>query len=148
MPASTMDPISAVLKTSFHGGATKNASIDDKMDGSLKKSLLAPIQFDAPVRHVPALSSDQRTKYIVLSSTSSAEKRPGGGSSSPQQGGGGGGAVTKVDQVPAPRVCLYPRENVQLGYKNIVGPGAGMINMGNTCYLNSTLQVRFINVFK
>ena len=141
MPASTMDPISAVLKTSFHGGATKNASIDDKMDGSLKKSLLAPIQFDAPVRHVPALSSDQRTKYIVLSSTSSAEKRPGG-SSSPQQGGGGGGAVTKVDQVPAPRVCLYPRENVQLGYKNIVGPGAGMINMGNTCYLNSTLQVR------
>jgi hypothetical protein len=22
-----------------------------------------------------------------------------------------------------------------------VGPGAGMINMGNTCYLNSTLQV-------
>merc|ERR1719187_1285764 len=52
---------------------------------------------------------------------------------------------------PGPVAVLYPswtkslynRDLVQLGYKTAPGPGAGMINMGNTCYLNSTLQALF-----
>lgn len=52
----------------------------------------------------------------------------------------------KGAELPTPRQILYPREKVRIGWKNSERkwiPGAGMINVGNTCYLNSTLQALF-----
>lgn len=43
--------------------------------------------------------------------------------------------------LPAPKITLYPAEHVELGWRGTHCVGAGMINAGNTCYLNSTLQV-------
>ena len=43
--------------------------------------------------------------------------------------------------LPSPKVTLFPAERVQLGWRGAHCVGAGMINVGNTCYLNSTLQV-------
>ena len=91
------------------------------------------------VRQTQNLPEKQISKYIILSTSNPAV---GQSSSEPQSASPkAGSAGTKLDQVPDPRVTLFRRDQVELGYRGPMGPGSGMFNMGNTCYLNSTLQV-------
>ena len=136
MPASVYQPITSVLKNSFHSnGGGKNSSLDSKMDSTLQKSMLVTVHFDDPVKQTPSLTPKQKAKYTILNPKSEINDTP---SNSPHCKAS---ASCKLDQVPDPKVTLFRREQVELGYRSPAGPGAGMFNMGNTCYLNSTLQV-------
>lgn len=47
------------------------------------------------------------------------------------------------NELPLPKRTLFPRDKVRVGWKGSErkwSVGAGFINVGNTCYLNSTLQ--------
>ena len=41
------------------------------------------------------------------------------------------------------KVTYFNLSSVEVGYKSIRKAGSGMFNVGNTCYLNSTLQALF-----
>ena len=95
------------------------------------------VQFDDPIRQTANLSEKQKSKYVILTTVAiNGDSAPSPDSKAP--------VPAKLDQVPEPRMTLFRRDQVELGYRGPAGPGSGMFNMGNTCYLNSTLQVRNI----
>ncbi|XP_023721151.1 ubiquitin carboxyl-terminal hydrolase 36 [Cryptotermes secundus] len=45
--------------------------------------------------------------------------------------------------LPTPKITFFPAHGIQLGWRKNDCVGGGMINVDNSCYLNSTLQALF-----
>lgn len=74
MPASTIDPVNAALRTSLTKTATEN-NLDTQIAGSTKKALLANVEFEAAGSYQSAVLDKLKSKYIVLKQNDTPQAR-------------------------------------------------------------------------
>ncbi|XP_065160170.1 ubiquitin carboxyl-terminal hydrolase 36 [Atheta coriaria] len=134
MPASTLDPVSAALRTALTKPNVES-SLDGQLAGATKKALLTNIEFESAGSYQSNVLDKLKSKYIVLKAASDSNNKL---NKSINDNSG------NDETLPAAKHVLYPHDAVQLGWNNSDwAVGAGMVNMGNTCYLNSTIQALF-----
>lgn len=73
MPASTLDPVNAALRTAL--AKTSGDNIDSHLAGSTKKSLMSNIEFETGGNYQATVLDKLRNKYIVLKQVETPQAR-------------------------------------------------------------------------
>uniref|UniRef100_A0A8C3J4N3 Ubiquitin carboxyl-terminal hydrolase n=1 Tax=Calidris pygmaea TaxID=425635 RepID=A0A8C3J4N3_9CHAR len=131
-----VEKLKEALKPGRREAGEDGGELGRLLAASAKKVLLQKIEFEPASRGVSGHLELLRGKYVLLNPRSEATGRhpplsPAGSSHAP----GGLG-----DGVPAPQKVLFPVERLSMKWERIYRIGAGLQNLGNTCFLNSTVQ--------
>lgn len=144
MPASICDPVTSALRLSLTPDESQSSSLlDSRLYSSAKSVLLSKIDFEESGDYQSNVLDGLKSKYVVIRPKKSVHDNKlvkkeyiAGNSTSDNN--------KNVDEgLPRAKRVLFPLEKVHLGWQSAWAAGAGMQNVGNTCYLNSTLQALF-----
>lgn len=136
MPASSTDNICQIEETLKSSLKKRGGDLDSSITSSSKKILLTQIEFKPAEKPYSLQIDSLRKKYIPLNPQQNHQVENGVANKNISMNSSEEGN----DGLPTPKIVLYPEENIKLEWKKIQRIGAGLVNMGNTCFLNSTLQ--------
>ncbi|XP_052050716.1 LOW QUALITY PROTEIN: ubiquitin carboxyl-terminal hydrolase 36 [Apodemus sylvaticus] len=137
-------PIVDKLKEALKPGRKDSAEDSDLgrlLAASAKKVLLQRIEFEPASKSFSYQLESLKSKYVLLNSRAEGASRHRSGDElqarkpGTERVSGSGG-----DGVPAPQKVLFPVERLSLRWERVFRVGAGLHNLGNTCFLNSTIQ--------
>lgn len=74
MPAPTVDPVNAALRTALSNESTE-ITLDNQLGGSSKKVLLSNIEFESAGTYQSTILDKLKLKYVVLKSADSPQPR-------------------------------------------------------------------------
>ncbi|XP_034192188.1 ubiquitin specific peptidase 36 [Osmia lignaria lignaria] len=143
MPAvSICDPVAATLCRSLETNQPKSSDdLSSCLVNNASRILQSEIQYKEVDDYQTTILDQLKAKYIVLSlpNSENLDGKTKDGTNCIKRNE----KTSKGPSLPEPSVVLYPPKKVSLGWKETFPVGAGMYNVGNTCYLNSTLQALF-----
>ncbi|XP_053299259.1 ubiquitin carboxyl-terminal hydrolase 36 isoform X1 [Pleuronectes platessa] len=137
-------PIVDKLKEALKPGRKETGDEGDLnklLASSAKKVLLQKIEFEPASKGFSYQLDSLKNKYVILNPRN--EGATGQKATEPLQikrqvsenmvGG-------QTDGIPGPQKMLFPGNKLTLKWERVFRVGAGLHNLGNTCFLNSTVQ--------
>jgi len=142
MPAvSVCDPIAARLHCALNNPSKSTDDLSMELVSNASRIMQSEIRYEELKDYQSTANKVQTNCSIFLNLSSSEdleENKVKDANSCKKKSDTRRGPI-----LPEPSVILYSLKKVHLGWKGTFPIGAGMYNVGNTCYLNSTLQALF-----
>uniref|UniRef100_A0A7N6FGS3 Ubiquitin carboxyl-terminal hydrolase n=1 Tax=Anabas testudineus TaxID=64144 RepID=A0A7N6FGS3_ANATE len=132
-------PIVDKLKEALKPGRKETGDEGDLnklLASSAKKVLLQKIEFEPASKGFSYQLDSLKNKYVILNprNEGATGQKPTEPVQIKRQVGG------QSDGIPAPQKMLFPGNKLTLKWERVYRVGAGLHNLGNTCFLNSTVQ--------
>uniref|UniRef100_A0A671RZJ9 Ubiquitin carboxyl-terminal hydrolase n=1 Tax=Sinocyclocheilus anshuiensis TaxID=1608454 RepID=A0A671RZJ9_9TELE len=132
-------PIVDKLKEALKPGrkdSSDEGDLNKLLASSAKKVLLQKIEFEPASKGFSYQLETLKTKYVILNPKNDGAARKEG----PGKIFSESLSIGQSDGIPAPQKMLFPGNKLSMKWERVYRVGAGLHNLGNTCFLNSTVQ--------